>query len=180
MSESRNVLAPFVLAFSGLKEGIHQFNRNITATFFDAFDYTEFIDAQFTAEIELTKKASLLEVQFSITGSVTVSCDLSNEPFELPLNPTHELVVKFGDAFNNEDEHLLVLPHGSHQLDVAQTLFETIVLAVPQKRVHPSVANGSMHADLLDRLSELHPSESNNEKETTDPRWDALKKLKKD
>jgi len=180
MNEAKNVLAPFVLAFSGLKEGVHLFDREITATFFDAFDYTEFIDAQFAAAIELTKKATMLEVRFSLTGSVTVCCDLCNEPFALPLTPSHELVVKFGDAYNDEDEHLLVLPHGAHQLDVAQTLFETIVLAVPQKRVHPEVANGSMHAALLKKLSKLHPLESNNENETTDPRWDALKKLKKD
>jgi uncharacterized metal-binding protein YceD (DUF177 family) len=90
------------------------------------------------------------------------------------------LVVKFGETFNDENEHLLVLPHGSHQLDLAQTLFETIVLAVPQKKVHPGIENGSLQSDLLDRLEELHPSESTNESETTDPRWDALKKLKKD
>ena len=148
MNEAKNVLAPFVLAFSGLKEGVHTFDREITATFFDAFEYNEFIDAQFVVHIELTKKASLLELQFSIVGSVTVACDLSNEPFALPLEPTYELVVKFGETYNDENEHLLVLPHGSHQVDVAQTLFETIVLAVPQKRVHPSVADGSMHKDV--------------------------------
>ena len=180
MNEAKNVLAPFVLAFSGLKEGVHTFDREITATFFDAFEYNEFIDAQFVVHIELTKKASLLELQFSIVGSVTVACDLSNEPFALPLEPTYELVVKFGETYNDENEHLLVLPHGSHQVDVAQTLFETIVLAVPQKRVHPSVADGSMHKDVLNRLNALHPAESNNDTKTTDPRWDALKKLKKD
>ena len=157
MRDNKNVLAPFVLAFAGLKEGVHHFNRDITATFFDAFDYTEF-------------SAAALAVQI----------DLTNELFDLPLNPTHELVVKFGEEFNDENEHLLVLPHGSHQLDLAQTLFETIVLAVPQKKVHPGIENGSLQSDLLDRLDELHPGESTNESDTTDPRWDALKKLKKD
>jgi uncharacterized metal-binding protein YceD (DUF177 family) len=122
----------------------------------------------------------MLEVQFTVSGHVRVGCDLTNEFFDLPLNPTHELVVKFGETFNDENEHLLVLPHGSHQLDLAQTLFETIVLAVPQKKVHPGIENGSLQSDLLDRLEKLHPSESTNESETTDPRWDALKKLKKD
>ena len=100
--------------------------------------------------------------------------------FDLSFNPTHALVVKFGEEFNDEDEHLLVLPHGSHQLNLAQTLFETIVLAVPQKKVHPGIENGSLQSDILDRLEELHPNESTNERKTTDPRWDALKKLKKD
>ncbi len=63
---------------------------------------------------------------------------------------------------------------------MAQTLFETVVLAVPQKRVHPGIENGSLDSDLLDRLEELHPKESTKGPETADPRWDALKKLKKD
>jgi uncharacterized metal-binding protein YceD (DUF177 family) len=54
------------------------------------------------------------------------------------------------------------------------------VLAVPQKRVHPGIENGSLHSDMLERLEKLHPNESTKAHETTDPRWDALKKLKKD
>ena len=146
MSDNKNVLAPFVLAFAGLKEGIHHFNRDITNKFFDAFDYTEFSSTALVVQINLTKKASMLEVQFTVSGHVRVGCDLTNELFDLPLNPTHELVVKFGEEFNDENEHLLVLPHGSHQLDIAQTLFETIVLAVPQKKVHPRM---TLHIPFL-------------------------------
>lgn len=180
MNEAKNDLAPFVLAFAGLKEGIHHFSLSITSKFFDAFDYTEFNDVSLNANIALNKKATLLELQFSVSGTVTVNCDVSNETFDLPINPTHELIVKFGEEFNDENEELLVLPHGSHQVDIAQTLFETVVLAVPQKRVHPGIENGSLHSDLLERLEKLHPNESTKAHETTDPRWDALKKLKKD
>jgi uncharacterized metal-binding protein YceD (DUF177 family) len=180
MNEAKNVLAPFVLAFAGLKEGAHHFSLNITSKFFDAFDYTEFNDVALNAQVELNKKVTVLELRFSVSGTVNVSCDVSNEPFDLPINPHHELVVKFGEEFNDENDELLVLPHGSHQVDVAQTLFETVVLAVPQKRVHPGIENGSLHSDLLDKLEELHPNESTKAPETTDPRWDALKKLKKD
>lgn len=180
MNEAKNVVAPFVLAFAGLKEGVHHFDRDITLAFFDAFDYTEFSDAALSVSIELTKKSTLLEVALAISGTVTVACDVTNEPFELPLHPTHEFVVTFGEEYNDENEHLLVLPHGSHQVSVAQSLFETIVLAVPQKRVHPGIENGSLQSDLLNRLEELHPKESTKEPETTDPRWDALKNLKQD
>jgi len=180
MNEAKNVLAPFVLAFAGLKEGIHHFSLDITSKFFDAFDYTEFNDVTLRAAIELNKKATLLELQFAISGFVNLSCDVSNEPFDMPFEATHELVVTFGEEYNDENEELLMLPYGSHQVDVAQTLFETIVLAVPQKRVHPGIANGSLQSDLLDRLEALRPKESTKVMEATDPRWDALKKLKKD
>ncbi len=180
MNEAKNVLTPFVLAFAGLKDGLHHFSFDITSTFFDAFDYTEFSDAALVAQLELVKKATLLEVHLAVNGTVTVTCDLTNEPFELSIHPTYDFVVKFGEEYNDENEDLLVLPHGSHQFDISQALFETIVLALPQKRIHPGVENGTLQSDLLDRLAELYPKESTKAPETTDPRWDALKKLKKD
>ena len=77
MCDNKNVLAPFVLAFAGLKEGVHHFNRDVTATFFDAFNYTELSAAALAVQIDLTKKASMLELQLTVAGSVRVGCDLT-------------------------------------------------------------------------------------------------------
>jgi uncharacterized metal-binding protein YceD (DUF177 family) len=52
-----------------------------------------------------------------------------------------------------------------------------IVLAVPQKRVHPGVLDGSLKSELLDKLEELKPKETKDNNDNTDPRWDALKNL---
>ena len=52
-----------------------------------------------------------------------------------------------------------------------------LVLAVPQKRVHPGVLDGTLKSDALDKLEELQPKETRENKEQTDPRWDGLKKL---
>ena len=180
MSDHKNVLAPFELVFAGLKEGKHNFKRNITLTFFEAFDFMDFIDAKLLVNIELIKKSTLLELCFKIKGVITLACDLTNELFEMSVDPKHDLVVTFGNTFNDDNEDLIVLPHGSHKLDVSQTLFETIVLAVPQKRVHPGIENGNLKSDLLDHLKRLHPSQGNKKSKEIDPRWEALKKLKKD
>ena len=53
-----------------------------------------------------------------------------------------------------------------------------LVLSVPQKRVHPGIADGSLKSEVLDKLEQLEPKElKKNEKSDTDPRWDELKKL---
>ena len=52
-----------------------------------------------------------------------------------------------------------------------------LVLAVPQKRVHPGVLDGTLQSEVLDKLKELQPKETKENKEDIDPRWDALKKL---
>jgi uncharacterized metal-binding protein YceD (DUF177 family) len=59
---------------------------------------------------------------------------------------------------------------------VAQYIYEMMVLALPSKRVHPGIEDGSLDSDILKKLEELSP-ERKKKNENTDPRWDDLKKL---
>ena len=75
---------------------------------------------------------------------------------------------------------MIVLPYGSHRFNVTHQLYELVVLSVPQKRVHPGVEDGSLNSEVLDKLHQLKPSPNSHASQSeTDPRWDALKKLKK-
>ena len=123
----------------------------------------------------------MMELAVKGNGTVEVSCDLTNEPFKMNLNPTLDLVIKFGEEFNDEDDELLVLPHGEYQFNVAQYLYEMTVLSLPQKRIHPGVEDGSLESPLLDKLEDLKPKivEEKEETNESDPRWDALKDLLK-
>lgn len=171
----------FLIPFIGLKLGKHQFDYQITKKFFDAYGYDhDFEDCDISVNIVLEKKSTMLELAFKHKGTVHVPCDLTNEMFDLPVKGKIKLVVQFGDAFNNDNEELLVLPHGEHQIDVSQYIYEMIVLSVPSKRVHPGVKDGTLKTEALDKLNDLRVSEhkaAQNEEEQTDPRWDKLKNL---
>ena len=122
----------------------------------------------------------MLEVSFSHKGTVNVPCDLTGEQFDLPIKGKINLVVQFGDEFNNDNEELLILPHGEHQLDLAQYIYEMIVLSIPQKRVHPGVKEGTLQTEALRKLNELQVKdveEVTKKEEEIDPRWDKLKQL---
>ena len=108
---------------------------------------------------------------------VNVLCDLTGEPFDQPITSEMQLVVKFGDVYNDEDDEILIIPHTEHKINLAQHIYEMLVLAVPQKRVHPGIADGTLKSEALDRLDALRPKEIKENKEENDPRWDALKKL---
>jgi uncharacterized metal-binding protein YceD (DUF177 family) len=90
------------------------------------------------------------------------------------------LIVRFGETFNNDNEELLILPHGEFEIDVAQYIYEMIVLSVPLRRVHPGVKDGSLKTEALTKLNELtvkEQKEENKKEENIDPRWDKLKQL---
>jgi uncharacterized metal-binding protein YceD (DUF177 family) len=175
MKSTNEYLIPFV----GLKIGKHQFEFKINKKFFDGFSFDEFESCDITVEVVLEKKATMLELSFKHKGTVNVPCDLTGEQFDLPIKGKIRLVVQFGEEFNNDNDELLILPHGEHQIDLAQYIYEMIVLSIPQKRVHPGVKDGTLETEALKKLKELQVKELKEEKkeEEIDPRWDKLKQL---
>ena len=145
----------YKIEFAGLKTGNHQFNFKVDKKFFDRFNFSDFNNVSINIDIELIKKSTLLELNFVLKGVVNVNCDLTNEPFDKQIKQEAMLVVKFGQEFNDEDDEILVLPHGEHKLYVDQYIFELIVLSLPPKRIHPGVEDGSLKSEILDILEDL-------------------------
>ena len=167
----------FTIPFSGLKLGNHRFEYKVDNTFFEHFDFDEFNEVDAKVQIALEKKPTLLELELTVSGSVNVNCDLTNEPFDQAIDHYMILVVKFGEEYFDDFEEILILPHGSHELDVSQYIYELIILAVPSKRIHPGVVDGTLKSEMLKKLEELSPKETDKNNEEIDPRWNTLKKL---
>ncbi|WP_418264264.1 YceD family protein [Flavobacterium faecale] len=177
MSKTKDYLIPFV----GLKTGKHHFEYQINNAFFEIFDYDEYQNSNITVNVVFEKQSNMLELNFKHKGTINVPCDLTGEDFDLPIKGKMKLIVRFGEEFNNDNEELLILPFGEFEIDIAQYIYEMIVLSVPQRRVHPGVKDGSLKSEALERLNELAIKEKKENKEENtediDPRWDKLKKL---
>ncbi|MPT34069.1 MAG: DUF177 domain-containing protein [Flavobacterium sp.] len=172
-----NIDKEFLIPFVGLKQGKHQFEYHIDKKFFEHFDFDDYNGVAIKVDVILDKKSTMLELAFKHKGTVNVPCDLTNEDFDLLIKGKMNLIVKFGDSFNDENDELLVLPHGEYQINIMQYIYEAIVLSVPTKRIHPGVKDGTLQSEAIDRLNELAPKEQHKEEENTDPRWDKLKQL---
>jgi len=172
-------LKEFTIQFVGLKVAKHHFDYQIDKKFFEYFEFEDFNDSNIKAEVVLEKKQTLLEFDFKISGNVNVNCDLSNEPFNQDIIGEYELVVKFGQEFNDDNEDILILPHGEYEINIAQYIYELIVLSIPTKLIHPGVEDGTLQSDILSKLEELSPKsfEEKENNEDIDPRWNKLKKL---
>ena len=172
-------LKTFTIPFVGLKEGEHHFDYEINQSFFEHFEYDDFNDSNIVVDVVLNKKTTLLELNFKISGTVNVNCDLTNEPYDQVIENEFDLVVNFGEEYNDENIDILIIPHGEFEINIQQYIYELIVLAVPNKRIHPGVKDGTLDSELLKKLEELSPkiAEDKDNKEEIDPRWNTLKKL---
>ena len=171
----------FTIQYVGLKEGEHNFEYQIDKSFFDHFEFDDFNGANLHISLDFVKKATLMQLHFKVDGTVNINCDLTNEPYDEPIKGDFEIVVKFGQEYNNENEEILILPYGEYELNVSQYIYELVILSVPNKRIHPGVKDGTLKSEMLNKLEELSlggkKEQEDDDQSTTDPRWDLLKKL---
>ena len=174
-------LNEFLIPFIGLKVGKHSFEYHINNTFFDHFDYSDFENSTIKVNAVLEKKTTFMELSLKHKGTIFVPCDTTGEMFDMPIKGKIKIVIQFGDAYNNDNEELLILPHGDFQVDISQFIYEMIVLSIPLRRVHPGIKDGTLQSDVLDKLQTLKVSQSKITEskitDNTDPRWDKLKQL---
>ncbi|WP_372757058.1 DUF177 domain-containing protein [Mariniflexile sp.] len=172
-------LKEFTIPFVGLKLGKHDFEYKIEQAFFEYFEYEEFNKPNIDVKVVFDKKTTLLELNFKISGFVNVNCDVTNEPYDQIIENEFDLVVKFGEEYNDEFEDILIVPHGTYEINIQQYIYELIVLSVPIKCIHPGIEDGTLKSDILEKLEELSPKlkEEKETEEEIDPRWNTLKKL---
>ncbi len=170
-----NAIADYNIVFSGLKRGSHKFTFRIDDKFFGIFGYGEMNNADFNVDLQFVKFQNFMELHFDIEGHTDLICDVSNEEYTENIRTGLDLVIKFGEKYNDDHEEILVLPYDAFEINVAQYIYEAIVLALPLKRIHPGVRDGSLQTETLDLLHKYRIRKP----EGHDPRWDSLNELKK-
>jgi uncharacterized metal-binding protein YceD (DUF177 family) len=129
-----------LLQFSGLALGEHRFEFVLDETFFSEFPQQDLEGLRpVTVRVLMRKANHMLELDFAFEGAMDTTCDLSNDPFVLELHNAFSVVVKFGEAFDDSEPEVLVLPHGSYEVDLKQYLYELVALSLPLQRVKPEL-----------------------------------------
>lgn len=174
----------YSVSFAGLSLGVHDFEFQIAQPFFDLFEFEQDFELpELKLQLKLDKKNNFLELFFDLSGTIEVNCDLTNEPYREEIQGASEVIVKFGEEFDDSDDEVWVIPRGEHQINIAQMVYEMTILALPNKRIHPDVASGKSHSEMLELLEQYGLQEDGEtaidlNEEENDPRWEALKKLK--
>ncbi|MGB1204897.1 MAG: YceD family protein [Chitinophagales bacterium] len=175
----------YQINFVGLKLGNHNFQYQLTETFFELLDYATLQKGKVAASLELTKGINILTLNFQFDGFVEVECDrcLGLSPF--PIETKHGIFVKFSEMAeslkNNTDEDIMYLLPETNHLNIAHIMYELISLSLPMQKV-PCEYDEEIQCD--ENILQILDANNNMEAKTTtesndiDPRWAALKNLK--
>jgi len=175
-----NPLKQFSLPFTGLKLGIHQFEYELDDTFFNAFEYSLIKSGNLKVDLELEKQETMMLLKFKVIGTVNLDCDKCLSEFPLPINLYERQIVKFAEAeLESDDDEIISLSRKETSIDISGPLYEMINVAVPYIK-NCEQADKDCDQEMIDRLEKLSIDKQHEEnEENSDPRWEALNKLKK-
>ena len=164
----------YIISFSGLSLGKHEYEYNLTDKFFEDLDYSEIKKGDVRIDVRLNKQSSMLILDFIVRGDVTVPCDRCGDDCSIKIKGEYQLFVKLGGTTDDAvEEDLITLSANDGELDISHHLYEYAILSLPAKRVHENVSD--CNQEVINKLKEVESAE---QKHAGDPRWEVLKNLK--
>ena len=178
-------LKEYDINIAKLSNKTHQYEFAMDDAFFALFGGEIILGGKLHADVELEKSETLLTLHFDIKGTVRLTCDRSLEEFDQPVDVQEDLIMKFGSEDKELDDNLWQIESDTQQINVAQHLYDYIVLSLPMKKLHPRFLEEEDEESENDILiySSKHAgdtetdSDEGDDDDDIDPRWDALKNL---
>lgn len=171
----------FSVNIVALSNKMHPLEYDFGDEFFKAYGSDLVSSGTFHADVTLNKHETFIEADFHITGKVHLICDRSLEPFDFPIDEKHKILFKFGDHDEEVTDEIIMIHRDTATLELGQYVYEFITLSVPLKKLHPRFENEADDEDDDPEGKIIYssgPGPDDPDEGTTDPRWEALKKLK--
>lgn len=175
-------LQDFAIDIYKLTSKVYAYQYTIDESFFAHFEGSQLEKGKLVAKVTLDKQETLIVARFVIDGTLTLVCDRSLEEFDYPLHTEQTLVYQYGEEEEESTDEIVVITRHTQQINVAHPIYEFVVLAVPMKRLHPRYAQDDQPFVEGEIVFSSQPQDDTDLATETiaDPRWEALKKLKKD
>lgn len=183
------------IQLKAMEVGKSEIEYHLGNEFFEAIDEEAIQKGNVTAKVSITKTIKESELHFELEGKVVVLCDRCLEEMDQPIKTSGHLIVRMGKEFKDDGDDVVIIPEEQGIINVSWFLYEFIELAIPIKHVHPfGHCNSGMASKLNEHLVDSESFEDDavsfddtissvdngSDEGKIDPRWEALKKLKKD
>jgi len=169
-------LERFKIDLKALTTEEQSYEWDLDDSYFEALEATEVQGGALHVSASIRKVSGFFELHWHAAGTVIVTCDRCLDAMDQPIEADQRLIVKFGTG-HSEDDEVIVVDENEGVLDTAWLIYESIALAVPIQHVHQL---GGCNDAMMRVLSEHSAARSSDAdaKQTVDPRWAALLKLK--
>ena len=179
------------ISLKNLSQGTHTYEYDLDRKFFEAIDGDEVKKGNVKVKLTVKKTSSTNEFNFDLKGVVQVPCNRCLDDMDLEIDSQNRLIVKLGREYSEESDEIIIIPEDEGEINIAWFLYEFVALNIPIKHVHPQgECNRTMSSKLRkhratsaddgdDEMDDDQDDDFSEEEDTqtSDPRWDALKGL---
>lgn len=125
-------------------------------------------------EVRLDHGQDRTLVAFTARATASLICDRTAVAFEQPVQGSYAILFVLPEQLEGladaGDEDVRPLPQPGAELDITDAVRDTLLLALPTRRVAPGAED--------EELPVTFGAERDEEGDVIDPRWEALKKLR--
>lgn len=184
MGSKKESKREFIIPFVGLNPGEHHYDFRIGNEFFENLEYSEIQKGNVEVKLTLNKQTTMMIFSFELKGSVEVLCDRCGDDFDQFIESKEQLIVKLNAENFEDNDEIISLGAGDYEFDVAHYIYEYIILSLPSRRIHGETDGDESACDpeVIKKLEEIAAGEAREKEkgdDDIDPRWAALKDLKK-
>ena len=139
----------YKVQLASLKPGKYEQEFVCDTQFFKNMENTDVMNSDVNVHLDLENRNGLYDLKFTLKGLVQVPCDRCLDPIDIDVDATYDIKVEYGDSYDDASDDLLIIPSDNPDLNVAYMLYDTILLTIPMRHVHPlGKCNRAMAAAL--------------------------------
>lgn len=157
-----------------LSNHTHEYDFEFNDRFFSEIEESMVDKGSGKIYASLSKNDSFIKLTIKINGNVELICDRSLDAFDFPLDVIREVIFKYGEEEKELDDEVYMITRETQRINLAQIIYEFIGLEIPMKKLHPRFDATNEEDEIVYTDDDQKEDESSE----TDPRWEALKKLK--
>ncbi len=157
--------AAYVIPVTTLRNGQNELDFKVDWRFFKHFEESPIQQGRFDVALLFDKYTDHWHLHFEVRGVMDTECDRCLALISLPLSGSYELFVKF-DVEEKDRERSAEVVYVSREtthFDIAQFIYEFIVLSIPVTRTYDCQSEASPPCDneMLARLDQQGDEMSN-------------------
>ncbi|MCM1320062.1 MAG: DUF177 domain-containing protein [Muribaculaceae bacterium] len=159
-----DTLKEYSLPLISLPEGLTELNFELSNEFFEAMEQDEVLNADIKVHISVDHKNDVYYFHIIGQGVIDIPCDRCLDPMAHEVSFDEELVVKYGEEYDDSVDGVLVIPDTETRLDIAPVLCDLTLLTIPMRHIH---TNGECNEEMTEILYE-HTGAADYDDEDTD------------
>ncbi len=170
----------YAIHVGSMKYGAHEDHLTVDREFFEHFEERMVEDGEVEVHLDMFRYDTHVDVKFKLDGYVVLNCDRCLEPYQFPISSEQRIIYSFDKEMSFKGYEVMYTDPYAAFLSIVQELYDFISIAIPLRKVPEEDVHQCDPQVISYILSEEETGNSQEEaSDEIDPRWEALKKLRK-